>query len=236
VKLIQNYSAQVLRNFGPSLVIAIVLIFAVMSFMFRSLRHGLLALIPNFFPLLVLLAVMKIAGFALKPSTILVCSISFGLAVDDTIHVLSRFRRALGEGIQLRAALQTAVRDTGPAILMTTLIVSAGFSLLMGSRFEVLFLVGFMTMVSAIAAVTADLFVFPAIIAAAWRRSEGRSHASSGTQEAFGYEHRYIETEDTAPLRLVRRVDPATGGFVGGPCPNGGGEWAGHRSGGGAAQ
>lgn len=235
VKLIQDYSAQVLKNFGPSLVIAIVLILAVMSFMFRSLRHGLVALIPNFFPLLVLLAVMKIAGFALKPSTILVCSISFGLAVDDTIHVLSRFRRALGEGIQLRAALQTAVRDTGPAILMTTLIVSAGFSLLMGSRFEVLFLVGFMTVVSAIAAVTADLFVFPAIIAAAWRRSERRSHASSGTQEAFGYEHRYIETADTAPLRLVRRVDPATGGFVGGPRPNGGGAWTGYRSRGGAA-
>jgi predicted RND superfamily exporter protein len=236
VKLIQNYSAQVLRNFGPSLVIAIVLIFAVMSVMFRSLRHGLVALIPNFFPLLVLLAVMKIAGFALKPSTILVCSISFGLAVDDTIHVLSRFRRAMAEGLQLRAALRTAVRDTGPAILMTTLIVSAGFSLLMGSRFEVLFLVGFLTMVSAIAAVTADLFVFPAIIAAAWRRSERRSHASRKTQEAFGYEHRYIEVADSAPSGLVRRVDPAVGGFVTGPRPDGGRAWTGHRSPGGAAQ
>jgi predicted RND superfamily exporter protein len=236
VKLIQNYSAQVLRNFGPSLVIAIVLILAVMSVMFRSLRHGLLALIPNFFPLLVLLAVMKIAGFALKPSTILVCSISFGLAVDDTIHVLSRFRRAMGEGLQLRVALRTAVRDTGPAILMTTLIVSAGFSLLMGSRFEVLFLVGFMTMVSAIAAVTADLFVFPAIIAAAWRRSERRSHASSELQEVFGYEHRHIEIADAVPRRLVRRAHSAAGARAAGAGPDGGGTWAGHRSGGGAAQ
>ncbi|NIN71754.1 MAG: MMPL family transporter [Gemmatimonadetes bacterium] len=207
-----------------------------MSFMFHSLRHGLLALIPNFFPLLVLLAVMKIAGFALKPSTILVCSISFGLAVDDTIHVLSRFRRAMGEGLRLRTALQTAVRDTGPAILMTTLIVSAGFSLLMGSRFEVLFLVGFMTIVSAIAAVTADLFVFPAIIAAAWRRSERRSHASRKTQEAFGYEHRYIEVADAEPLGLVRRVGPAPGRLVTGPGPDAGGAWAGDRSGGRAAQ
>ncbi len=62
VKLIQNYSAQVLKNFGPSLLIAIVLIFGVMSFMFRSPRQGLVALVPNFFPLLVLLAAMKLLG------------------------------------------------------------------------------------------------------------------------------------------------------------------------------
>ncbi|MGD8866491.1 MAG: MMPL family transporter, partial [Gemmatimonadales bacterium] len=75
VKLIQNYSGQVLRNFGPSLAIAVVLILGVMSCMFRSVKQGLITLIPNVFPLLVLLAVMRVAGFALKPSTVLVCSI-----------------------------------------------------------------------------------------------------------------------------------------------------------------
>ncbi len=170
VKLIQNYSAQVLKNFGPSLAIAIVLIFFVMSVMFRSFRHGFVALIPNFFPLLALLAVMKLAGFPLKPSTILVCSIAFGLAVDDSIHVLGRFRRAAWEGAGLREALERSVREAGPAILMTTVVVSAGFAMLTFSRFEVLFLVGLMTVISAIAAVAADLFVFPALIATAWRR------------------------------------------------------------------
>jgi predicted RND superfamily exporter protein len=164
VKLIQNYSAQVLKNFGPSLVIAVVLILGVMSYMFRSVKQGLIALIPNFFPLLVLLAVMRIAGFALKPSTVLVCSIAFGLAVDDTIHVLARFRRALGVGLSRAAAIERSVRETGPAILMTTTIVCAGFSVLMASRFEVLFLVGMMTVVSAISAVAADLFFFPALV------------------------------------------------------------------------
>ncbi|UCF18979.1 MAG: MMPL family transporter, partial [Gemmatimonadota bacterium] len=179
VKLIQNYSARVLRNFAPSLLLAILLIFGVMSFMFRSLRQGLLALIPNIFPLVVLLAAMKICGYDLKPSTILVCSIAFGLAVDNTIHLLGRFRRAVGEGFELEAALRTSVRDSGPAIVMTTVVVSAGFSLLILSRFEVLFLVGFLTVVAAISAAVADLFVFPSVIAATWR-SRGRVAASIG--------------------------------------------------------
>ncbi|KPK57902.1 MAG: hypothetical protein AMS21_11030 [Gemmatimonas sp. SG8_38_2] len=172
VKLILNYTDQVLRNFGPSLVIAVILILGVMSHMFRSIRHGLLALIPNFFPLLVLMGVMKVMCFDLKPSTILVFSIAFGIAVDDSIHVLSRFRQAVAAGTSLETALEKTLRDTGPAILMTSLVVSVGFSLLMASRFEVLFLVGFMTTVSAVAAVSACLFAFPSLIALVWGRAE----------------------------------------------------------------
>lgn len=174
-KLIQNYTAQVLRSFLPSLAIAVVLILAVMTWMFRSLRQGLLALIPNFFPLLVLLAVMGAAGLPLKPATILVFSIAFGLAVDDTIHVLGRFRELVRSGAGLEMALPRAVRDTGPAILMTSLIVGSGFALLMLSRFEVLFMVGLMTMISAAAAVVVDLFVFPTLIGAVRERALARS-------------------------------------------------------------
>ena len=165
VKLIQSYSARVLQNFAPSLAVAIVLIFGVMSFMLRSPRFGLLALIPNLFPLLMVLAVMKVAGFALKPSTILVCSIAFGLAVDDSLHLLGRFRRGLRRGLVRQDAMVSAVREAGPAMVMTTVVVWAGFSPLLASRFEVLFLVGLMTMVSAVTALAADLFVFPAIVA-----------------------------------------------------------------------
>jgi predicted RND superfamily exporter protein len=170
-KLIQNYTGQVLRAFLPSLGLAIVLILGVMTWMFRSIRHGALALVPNFFPLLVLLAVMGVAGFPLKPATILVFSIAFGLAVDDTIHVLGRFRDLARDGRDVDQALPRAVRDAGPAILMTSVIVSAGFALLMLSRFEVLYMVGLMTVVSAVTAVIVDLFVFPVLIGTAWHRT-----------------------------------------------------------------
>lgn len=165
VKLIQNYSARVLQNFAPSLALAIVLIFVVMSYMLRSPRLGLLALIPNLFPLLMVLTVMRLTGFALKPSTILVCSIAFGLAVDDSLHLLGRFRLKLRRGLFGQAAMISAVRESGPAMLMTTVVVCAGFLPLLGSRFEVLFLVGLMTIVSAVTALAADLFIFPAIVA-----------------------------------------------------------------------
>jgi predicted RND superfamily exporter protein len=64
-----------------------------------------------------------------------------------------------------REAMVSAVREAGPAMVMTTVVVCAGFSPLLASRFEVLFLVGLMTMVSATTALAADLFVFPALLA-----------------------------------------------------------------------
>jgi hypothetical protein len=98
-----------------------------------------------------------------------------------------------------------SVRDTGPAIVMTSVVVSAGFSLLMLSRFEVLFLVGLMTVVSAISAVAADLFVFPTIIGAAWRKSE----ASMGTEVAA-----QAVPGQAEPISLARRgsVDASQSG------------------------
>jgi predicted RND superfamily exporter protein len=203
VKLIQNYSAQVLKNFAPSLLIAVILIFAVMSYMFRSAKAGLLALIPNIFPLVVLLAAMKLAGFALKPSTVLVCSIAFGLAVDDTIHVLGRFRQAIGRRLSLSQALETTIRDTAPAIVMTTVMVGAGFSVLMASRFEVLFLVGMMTVISALAAVAADLFVFPALIAVAWHKRPLVADAASDDRVEDIGDERLHPKPPREPLRVL---------------------------------
>ena len=100
VKLLQEFTGQLLRSFGPSLLVALVLITATMIYLFRSVKYGLLALIPNLFPLVVLLGVMKLGGFDLKPSTILVFSIAFGLAVDDTIHLLGRFRQVVSSGVR----------------------------------------------------------------------------------------------------------------------------------------
>jgi predicted RND superfamily exporter protein len=195
-RLIQNYTAQVLRSFLPSLALAITLIFAVMAWMFRSARHGALALIPNFFPLLMLLAVMGVAGFTLKPATILVFSIAFGLAVDDTIHMLARVRDLVRSGRPVDEALPRAVRDTGAAILMTSVIVSAGFAVLMLSRFEVLYMVGLMTMVSAATALVVDLFVFPTLIGTAWRSVAARR--PRGVREHDSHENVRFDTPSIA--------------------------------------
>lgn len=184
VKLLQEFTTQLLRSFGPSLLVALILISAVMIHLFRSVKYGLLALVPNLFPLVVLLGVMKLGGFDLKPSTILVFSIAFGLAVDDTIHLLGRFRQIISRGTRADIAMKESLIDTGPAILKTTVVVGGGFSLLMVSQFEVMFLVGFMTVVSAVSAVVADLFLFPAIISMASRTAARRQPLPGRIQEA----------------------------------------------------
>jgi hypothetical protein len=164
VYLLQSYQARILRSFVPTIAIAVVLITGILIFMFRSLTLGLVALIPNLFPLLVLLGFMAVFSFDVKPSTILVFSIAFGIAVDDSIHLLGRIRDRLGRGYRMREAVQASLRDGGPAIVIATLVVGSGFSLLIGSQFEVLVLVGLMTAVSAVAALFADLYALPAIL------------------------------------------------------------------------
>ena len=74
-------------------------------------------------------------------------------------------KESLDGGTQLQRAVEDSLRDTGPAILMTSVAMSAGFLVLVGSQFEILVLVGVMTGVSVIAAVGADLFLLPSLIA-----------------------------------------------------------------------
>lgn len=164
VRLFQSYTSRILSSFGPSLVVAGLLVFGLMSLMFRSVPVGLLAMVPNLLPLAVVVGVMGACGIALKPSTVMVFSISFAIAVDDSIHLLAALRSALASGRGPREAVRAALEEAGPGILVTTVVVSAGFSLLVLSRFEVLMLVGSLTLTSALSAVTADLLLLPALL------------------------------------------------------------------------
>ncbi|MBI4499963.1 MAG: MMPL family transporter [Gemmatimonadetes bacterium] len=168
--MIQSFTARLLANLGPSVLLDIVLISVVMMQMFRSVRVGLLAVVPNVFPLLVLLGAMRIGGFDLKPSTILVFSIAYGMAVDNTIHLLSRFLEVARSAATPEAALEASLKAAGRAMVLTSVVVIAGFAVLLISHFQVLFLIGAMTVISAVAALAADLFLLPALLALAWRR------------------------------------------------------------------
>jgi hypothetical protein len=186
VRMAHTFSFHVLRSFGPSILLALGLIWLVMMALFRSPRLGALAMVPNLFPLLALAGVMGLLGVPLKPSTILVFSIAFGIAVDDSIHLMSRYSHLLSLGRAPGRALRGALRETGSALVMSSVVVSGGFSLLLFSRFELLFLLGLLTAVTAVSALAADLLLFPALIArgeavSGGGRGEGalvRSHAT----------------------------------------------------------
>lgn len=100
-----------IRNLFVSLLLAIILIASFMAWMFSSKRMVIVSLIPNLIPLLMTAALMGYFGIPIKPSTILVFSIAFGISVDDTIHYLAKYRQELGEtNWSIKAAVVLASR------------------------------------------------------------------------------------------------------------------------------
>lgn len=171
---------QLISSFAPGIVFSIVLVWLALSWMFRSVRLGLLAVVPNLVPLVLLLGLMAFGGFDLKPSNILVFAIAFGIVADDTIHFLGALARNLRSSDQIQAVLAQTVQEVGPALILVTLVVIAGFSALMASRFQALFLIGFLTASAAVLALLADLVGFPALLRIVARSPAGRSLLKGG--------------------------------------------------------
>jgi hypothetical protein len=161
--------SRVIGDLFSSLLLAFVFIFAVFCADFRSLRVGAVCMLPNIFPLLLTLGCMGALGMDLRITTVIVFTISLGLAVDDTIHFMVRFREeweALGrEGRRdyAEAAVRTA-RGTGSAIVSTTLLLSLGFAVLFLSRFPLTATFALCLEVTIVAALVGDLVLLPACL------------------------------------------------------------------------
>ena len=127
--------AAVVNDLLGSLLVAVVIIFLLLAFFFRSVRLGLLSIPPNLIPLVATMAYMVWREIPLNVSTVIIFSISLGLAVNGTIHVLARFREEMHHGIGREAALVRAARGTGRAIVISCVTLMAGFSVLLLSSF-----------------------------------------------------------------------------------------------------
>ena len=175
VKLTTVLWDQLISRFVPGIAFSILLVWLALSWMFRSVWLGLLAVVPNLVPLVLLLGLMGLGGFDLKPSNILVFAIAFGIVADDTIHFLGALARNLRSSNQIHAVLAQTIREVGPALVLVTVVVVAGFTALMASRFQALFLIGFLTASAAVLALLADLVGFPALLRIVARHPAGRS-------------------------------------------------------------
>ena len=175
VKLTTVLWEQLISRFLPGIAFSIVLVWLALSWMFRSVWLGLLAVVPNLVPLVLLLGLMGLGGFDLKPSNILVFAIAFGIVADDTIHFLGALARNLRSSNQIHAVLAQTIREVGPALVLVTVVVVAGFTALMASRFQALFLIGLLTASAAVLALLADLVGFPALLRIVARHPAGRS-------------------------------------------------------------
>lgn len=150
-------------SLASSIGLAFLCISILMAFLFRDLKMVIISLIPNIMPLVLIAGLMGLIGIDIKPSTAVIFTIAFGIAVDDTIHYLARFRIELKRGLSIEEALQVTTQKTGRAIIITSIILLAGFGSLITSAFTSTMLMGILVSSTILFAVIADLFVLPAL-------------------------------------------------------------------------
>ena len=132
----------------------------------------IIALIPNMLPLMMIGAVMGFTGIDLKVSTSIIFTIAFGIAVDDTIHFVSRLRLELAKGRSRQYALKRSFIGTGKAIIITSLILVGGFLTLVLSTFKGTFYTGALLSLTLLFAVLVDLFLLPVLFWAFYGKEE----------------------------------------------------------------
>jgi hypothetical protein len=152
------------RDLWVSLLLAFVVIFLVMLALLRSVRASALAMLPNVVPLLLTAATIKLSGLDLRVSSVIVFAIALGLAVDDTIHFLARFREEFARLGSYPEAIRATYGGAGRAILATTLLLGLGFSVLLLSPFPVTRHFGFLLEITLLAALLGDLLLLPAAL------------------------------------------------------------------------
>lgn len=153
------------RNLFTSLLLAVILIATFMAWMFSSKRMVLVSLIPNIFPLIMTAALMGYFQIPIKPSTILVFSIAFGISVDDTIHYLAKYRQELSEtNWSIRAAVVLALKETGVSMIYTSIILFFGFGIFSVSQFGGTVALGVLVAVTLLIALFSNLILLPALL------------------------------------------------------------------------
>ncbi|NJO00725.1 MAG: MMPL family transporter [Bacteroidia bacterium] len=154
-----------INSIRSSLILAIFLISLVMALLFRSLRMILISIFTNLLPLVVTAGLMGYFGVPIKPSTALIFSIAFGIAVDDSIHFLARYRQALLAGnYRVSEAINVGLWETGPGMFYTSIILFFGFIVFTYSQFEGTIALGALTSITLLCAMFSNLILLPALL------------------------------------------------------------------------
>ncbi|MBI1287859.1 MAG: MMPL family transporter [Flavobacteriales bacterium] len=153
------------KNLFVSLGIAVVLISLLMAYMFRSWRMVAVSLIPNIIPLILTGALMGFLGITIKPSTILVFSIAFGISVDDTIHFLAKYRQELeANNWKIKRSVILALREVGISMAYTSIVLFFGFSIFNMSTFGGTKALGLLVSITLLVAMFSNLILLPSLL------------------------------------------------------------------------
>ena len=164
VLLLNNVQEELIDTQIRSFALAFLCIFVVLAIMFRSLKIMLVSLLPNILPVFTTFGIMSLLKIPLDTGTITIASIAIGIAVDDTIHFLSRIGAEQRQGDPLDQAVGRAFEKAAPPILFTSLVIASGFFALCFAQFRPLMLFGLLSGIAMLSALVGDLVFLPALV------------------------------------------------------------------------
>jgi uncharacterized protein len=162
--LIDKSNLYLTQNMLEGLSLDIAVLMLIIWLIFRSWRMMVLSVLPNIVPLFVIAGIMGFVGVEMKVTISIIFSIAFGIAVDDTLHVISRLKIELEKGYSLPMALRITFLSTGKAMILTAMVIASGFSTLMLSDFKSTFYVGLLISLTLIIALLAELVLMPVLV------------------------------------------------------------------------
>lgn len=189
-------------NLMTSLLFAIIAISILMAILFRSSRMVMVSLIPNLIPLLFTAGIMGWFGIPLKPSTLLVFSVAFGISVDDTIHYLAKYRQELkNTEWDLKQCVIMAIREAGLGMFYTSIVLFCGFSMFTFSQFGGTKALGLLVSLTLLVAMITNLVILPSLLLSLERRLTTKSFVEP-------YFDAYAEESDIDWEDLDLQVEP----------------------------
>jgi predicted RND superfamily exporter protein len=178
--LIDKNNENLTLNMIQGMAIDIAMVTIIVLLLFRSVRMTLVVLVPNLLPILIVAGVMGLAGVSMKVSTSIIFTIAFGIAVDDTIHFISKLRLTMSHEPSLFKAVRRTYILAGQAVIVTSLILVGGFGTLLFSSFDGTFYVGLLIGLTLLFGVVAELTLLPLLILGIYgrKRKQGSPKAA----------------------------------------------------------
>ena len=162
--LLARTVSNAIKSMAKSYIIALGVITILMIILIGRVRIGLLSMVPNLAPILLMLGVIGATDIPMDLFTMMVGSIAIGLAVDDTIHFMHNFRRYYDQSGDPRQAVFKTLHTTGRAMLVTTIVLSMGFLIFIFASMNNLFYFGLLTAFTIVMALVADYLLAPALM------------------------------------------------------------------------
>lgn len=154
-----------IENLLQSMFMALLIISVMMAFLFFSWKMVLISLVPNIIPLIMTFGIMGFFSIRLKPSTIIIFSIAYGIVVDFTIHYLAKYRHSLKKhNWDMKVAIPESLLEAGPSIIYTALALFGGFIIFAASNFGGTVALGVLTSISLVFGMLMNLLLLPSLL------------------------------------------------------------------------